>query len=50
MLRHRHLGCRQIEDQGLGILDLDRVGVPHFGGHHRIALVVLGAGVDSLSI
>ncbi len=48
MLRHRHLGFLEIEDQGLGILDLDRVGIPQFGRHHRIALVVLGAGVDFL--
>ena len=48
VLGHRHLGFLEIENQGLRVLDLDGVGVPQLGGHHRIALVVLLAGVDFL--
>ena len=48
MLRHRDLRLLEIEDQRLRVLHLDGVGVPQLGGHHRIALVVLGAGVDLL--
>ena len=48
MLRHSHLSLLEIEDEGLGILDLDRIGIPQFGGHHRIALVVLGSRIDLL--
>jgi len=48
MLRHSHLSLLEIEDEGLRVLDLDRIGIPQFGGHHRIALVVLGSRIDLL--